>query len=277
MRWWRASPRLRLRLRDADLVPEHALALLAGQRHRSPKRRLFAISLSWGLRRSCSCPSVSGSDSSAPVEGQNASRRGQPRIPEDHDGDGHELHHGRARDRRPLSEPRARRLAASRADDPSAPREGRRTPHYRRAGARRYAYSILGLFSCLFVGVAAFYWMRTWAHALTLKARRARVAADLAEKVAGTFGAQLADGLHVFGSRTHALGFLFETTIYWGLSALGLGLLAWGSGVVHADGSVGSFGEACALLSGWLGCAVMLPRAAGPPRRLPGRPLRWDG
>jgi hypothetical protein len=124
---------------------------------------------------------------------------------------------------------------------------------------RGYAYSILGLFSCLFVGVAAFYWMRSWAHALTLKLV-GLVSRPIAEKVAGTFE-QLADGLHVFGSRTRAVGFLFETTIYWGLSALGLGLLAWGSGVVHADGSVGNFGEACALL-GMLGCAVMLP---GPP------------
>jgi hypothetical protein len=127
------------------------------------------------------------------------------------------------------------------------------------AQVRGYAYSILGLFSALFAGVAAFYWTRTWAHVLTLKLV-GLVSRRIAEKVAGTFE-QLADGLHVFGSRTHALGFLFETTIYWGLSALGLWLLAWGSGVLHADGSAGTFGEACALL-GMLGCAVMLP---GPP------------
>ena len=38
-------------------------------------------------------------------------------------------------------------------------------------------------------------------------------------------------------------------------------LLAWGCGVVHADGSAITFGEACALM-GMLGCTILIP---GPP------------
>jgi hypothetical protein len=41
-------------------------------------------------------------------------------------------------------------------------------------------------------------------------------------------------------------------------------LLAWGCGVVHADGSPPAFGEACALM-GMLGCAILIP---GPPGML---------
>ena len=38
-------------------------------------------------------------------------------------------------------------------------------------------------------------------------------------------------------------------------------ILAWGCGVVHADGSGITFGEACALM-GMLGCTILIP---GPP------------
>ena len=37
--------------------------------------------------------------------------------------------------------------------------------------------------------------------------------------------------------------------------------MAWGCGVVHADGSGATLGEACALM-GMLGCAILIP---GPP------------
>ncbi len=82
----------------------------------------------------------------------------------------------------------------------------------------------------------------------------------LAEKLA-TMSEKFADGLHVFRRRDDALGFLFETTIYWGINALGMWLLAWGAGVTHADGTAPTFGEACALM-GMLGCAILIP---GPP------------
>jgi hypothetical protein len=86
------------------------------------------------------------------------------------------------------------------------------------------------------------------------------VSMRLAEKLAAT-AEKLAGGLHSFGSARDMLGFLTETTLYWGLNALGMWLLAWGCGVVHADGSAITFGEACALM-GMLGVAILIP---GPP------------
>jgi uncharacterized membrane protein YbhN (UPF0104 family) len=87
-----------------------------------------------------------------------------------------------------------------------------------------------------------------------------KVSVRLAEKLAG-MAEKMADGLHVFGRGPDALGFFFETTLYWATNAGGMWLLAWGSGVVHADGSAVTFGEACALM-GMLGCAILIP---GPP------------
>jgi glycosyltransferase 2 family protein len=124
---------------------------------------------------------------------------------------------------------------------------------------RMYGYAVLGLFGALFATIAVFYFARSWAHQKTMTVI-GKVSHKLAAKLAGTFE-KLADGLHVFGHGESALGFFAETTLYWGLSALGLWLLAWGCGVAHADGSAGTFGESCALL-GMLGCSVMLP---GPP------------
>ena len=61
-----------------------------------------------------------------------------------------------------------------------------------------------------------------------------------------------------------ALGFLLETTFYWGCNAAGMWMLAWGCGVAHADGSAPTFGEACGLM-GMLGCTILIP---GPPGML---------
>jgi hypothetical protein len=124
---------------------------------------------------------------------------------------------------------------------------------------RMYGYGILGLFCVLFASIATFYFARGWAHATTFRVV-GKVSPRVAEGLAGMFE-RLADGLHIFGRGKDARGFFAETTLYWGLSALGLWLLAWGCGVVHADGSAGTFGEACGLM-GMLGCSIMLP---GPP------------
>jgi hypothetical protein len=48
------------------------------------------------------------------------------------------------------------------------------------------------------------------------------------------------------------------------VNALGMWMLLWGCGVVHADGSPPTFGEACALM-GMLGCTIVIP---GPPGML---------
>ncbi len=124
---------------------------------------------------------------------------------------------------------------------------------------RMSGYAMLVLFCVAFVTIAVFYFARSWAHKATLLVV-GKVSTPLAERLAG-MAEKLADGLHVFGRGRDLLGFLLETTIYWALNAGGMWLLAWGSGVVHADGSAVTFGEACALM-GMLGCAILIP---GPP------------
>jgi len=124
---------------------------------------------------------------------------------------------------------------------------------------RRSGYAMLGLFAVAFTTIAVFYFARAWAHRATL-AVIGRVSMPLAEKLAG-MAEKFADGLHVFGRGRDAAGFFLETTGYWLTNALGMWLLAWGCGVVHADGSAPTFGEACAIM-GMLGCAILIP---GPP------------
>ncbi|HEY8087057.1 MAG TPA: lysylphosphatidylglycerol synthase transmembrane domain-containing protein [Polyangiaceae bacterium] len=127
------------------------------------------------------------------------------------------------------------------------------------AQVRTYGYGMLGLFVVAFTTIAVFYFARAWAHRATL-AVVGKVSVRLAEKLAG-MAEKFADGLHVLRSGRDALGFLLETTLYWGANALGMWFMAWGCGVVHADGTGPGFGEACALM-GMLGCAILIP---GPP------------
>ena len=127
---------------------------------------------------------------------------------------------------------------------------------------RQSGFVMLGLFCVAFTTIAVFYFARSWAHRATLLVV-GKVSMRLAEKLAG-MAEKFADGLHVFGRARDAGGFFLETSAYWALNALGMWLLAWGSGVVHADGSAVTFGESCALM-GMLGCAILIP---GPPGML---------
>ncbi|HEX4447242.1 MAG TPA: lysylphosphatidylglycerol synthase transmembrane domain-containing protein [Polyangiaceae bacterium] len=130
------------------------------------------------------------------------------------------------------------------------------------AHVRASGYAMFGLFTVAFVTIAVFYFARSWAHRATL-AVVGKFSMKLAVRLA-TMAEKLADGLHVFSNGRDLLGFLFETTIYWTANAMGMWLLAWGCGVVHANGSGPGFGEACALM-GMLGCAILIP---GPPGML---------
>lgn len=124
---------------------------------------------------------------------------------------------------------------------------------------RMSGYAMLVLFTGAFSTIATFYFAKSWAQRTTLTLL-GRLSRPLAAKLSATFE-KLADGLHFFRNLPDALGFLAETTVYWGINALGVWLLAWGCGVVHADGSPATLGEACAIM-GMLGCAVLIP---GPP------------
>ena len=124
---------------------------------------------------------------------------------------------------------------------------------------RMSGFAMLPVFCAAFATIAVFYFARAWAHRTTLLVV-GKVSRPLAEKLA-TMAEKFADGLHVFGRGREAMGFFVETTLYWLINAAGMWFLAWGCGVVHADGSAPTFGEACALM-GMLGCAILIP---GPP------------
>jgi len=124
---------------------------------------------------------------------------------------------------------------------------------------RASGFVMLGVFTTAFVTIAVFYFARAWAHKATL-AVFGLVSKRLAEKLAA-IAEKLAAGLHFLGRGRDSAGFLAETSAYWFLNALGMWLLAYGCGVVHADGSPITFGESCALM-GMLGCTILIP---GPP------------
>jgi hypothetical protein len=127
------------------------------------------------------------------------------------------------------------------------------------AHVRASGFVMLGVFAVGSVGLAVFYFARSWAKKMTLLVFGI-FSKRLGEKLAET-AEKLANGLHFLGRGRDAVPFLLETTAYWGLNALGMWLLARASGVVHADGSYITFGETCALM-GMLGVTILIP---GPP------------
>ena len=129
-----------------------------------------------------------------------------------------------------------------------------RVQHVRTSG-----FVMLGVFAAAFITIFVFYFARDFARRATL-AVFGIVSRRLGEKLA-EIAEKLANGLHAFGNVRDAGGFLFETAIYWLINAFGMWLLAWGCGVVHADGSPITLGESFALM-GMLGVTILIP---GPP------------
>jgi uncharacterized protein (TIRG00374 family) len=124
---------------------------------------------------------------------------------------------------------------------------------------RDAGFTMLGFFAFVFGTIAVYYFARDWARRTTL-AIWGVVSRPLGEKLAG-IAENFADGLHFMGRARDAVPFLFETTLYWGLNVFGMWLLAWGCGVVHADGTAITIPESCALM-GMLGVTILIP---GPP------------
>jgi hypothetical protein len=124
---------------------------------------------------------------------------------------------------------------------------------------RGYAWTFLITFSAAFTAIAVFHAARGFGIKV-VHATFGKLSPRLGQLIATTLD-RFADGLSFFRYRGLALRFLLETGIYWFLGALGFWLLGWGTGVVHADQSIMSFGEACAIM-GMLGIAAALP---GPP------------
>jgi hypothetical protein len=134
--------------------------------------------------------------------------------------------------------------------------------HVKVEHVRMSGYAMLALFGAAFTTIAVFYFARSWAHRATL-AVVGKASVPLAERLA-TMAEKFADGLHLFSRWREAVGFIAETSAYWAINALGMWFLAWGCGVVHADGSAGTFGEACAMM-GMLSLTIIIP---GPPGML---------
>ena len=124
---------------------------------------------------------------------------------------------------------------------------------------RGYAWSFLVVFAVAFGVIVSFHAARELGVKI-IHVAFGRISPRLAKLVASTLE-RFADGLSFFRDRSLALQFLLETLAYWLFFVLALWLLGWGTGVVHADHSGMSFGEACAI-TGMLGIAASLP---GPP------------
>lgn len=122
-----------------------------------------------------------------------------------------------------------------------------------------YAYFTLAGFTGALATIAVYFFAHDFAKRITL-AVFGVVSKPLAERLAHE-AERLADGLHFLRSPRDAFGFLSESTIYWGLNAAGMWLLAWGCGLSHADGSAATYGEAVAMM-GMLGITILIP---GPP------------
>jgi uncharacterized protein (TIRG00374 family) len=124
---------------------------------------------------------------------------------------------------------------------------------------RDAGFMMFGIFLVAFAVIAVYYAARDFARRATF-AVFGLVSTKLAEKLSG-MAEGFADGLRFLGRGRDAVPFLIETSLYWLCNVLGMWLLAWGCGVVHADGTAITFGESCALM-GMLGITILIP---GPP------------
>jgi len=127
---------------------------------------------------------------------------------------------------------------------------------------RAYGFFTLAGFTGVFIVLAAYFFARDFAKRATL-AVFGIVSRPLAERLASE-AERLAHGLDFLRDGPAAAGFLWETSLYWFFNAFGMWLLAIGCGMVHADASLPTFWEACAIM-GMLGVSVLIP---GPPGSL---------
>ncbi len=124
---------------------------------------------------------------------------------------------------------------------------------------RGSGFTMLVVFGIAFTTIAVFYFARDFARRATLTVF-GLFSKKLAEKLAA-MASGLADGLHFLQNGRDAFPFLAETAVYWILNGVGMWFLAWGCGVVHADGSPIHVAEGFAMM-GMLGATVLIP---GPP------------
>lgn len=117
-----------------------------------------------------------------------------------------------------------------------------------------YGYAALLLFSGAFAALALFLWQRELAMRLT-RATLGVLRPSLAELLASKVG-NVADGIRSIGDARLALGFLFESALYWGCNAVGVWLLGVGCGLPM------TLGHAAAVM-GVLAIGILLPTGPG--------------
>jgi uncharacterized protein (TIRG00374 family) len=127
------------------------------------------------------------------------------------------------------------------------------------SAVRGYAWTFLAIFSAAFLVILLIHAARDLGTRI-LRSVFGVVSTRLATLITTTLE-RFADGLGFFRHRKLGLRYLLETAVYWLFAVLGYWILGWGCGVVHADQSIMTFGEACAVM-GVLGIAAALP---GPP------------
>ena len=116
-------------------------------------------------------------------------------------------------------------------------------------------YAVLALFAACFGLMGVFFWRRDLARRAThavVGIVSKRLAVHAARIVEG-----VADGLRFLPSARHLVPFLAETLVYWGINALGVWLLGWGTGLVGM-----TFGQACVVM-GVVGIGILVPAGPG--------------
>ena len=117
------------------------------------------------------------------------------------------------------------------------------------------AYTALAIFVGAFAVMGLFFWRRELARRLT-HAVFDLVSRRLADLLSGIVE-RLADGLRFLPSGKLMVPFVAETLVYWGINALGIWLLAWGTGL---EGM--TLAESCVTI-GCIGIGILVPAGPG--------------
>jgi glycosyltransferase 2 family protein len=123
------------------------------------------------------------------------------------------------------------------------------------ADVPKAAYGALAVFMVAFALMGTFFFARSFARRATF-AVVGLVSKGLAERLAGIVE-RVADGLRFLPSARNLVPFLAETLAYWAVNALGVQLLAWGTGLA------GITLAQAAVTVGCLGVGILVPAGPG--------------
>jgi uncharacterized protein (TIRG00374 family) len=115
-------------------------------------------------------------------------------------------------------------------------------------------YTALAVFAGAFVAMGLFYFARRFTERL-IGATLGRISATIAARITRIVSG-LADGLHFLSQGRHAVPFVFESVVYWGLNAVGMWVLGMACGLPM------TFGQAVAVM-GVLALGILVPAGPG--------------